>query len=193
DPNAPGPQGHTALHVAAMRGRAGIARALLAHGADPARPDRAGRTPLDWAALKGHRELVALLRAAPTPPRAPAPAGPAGAQRLPEDSAGDLCETGIKALDLFLPLRHGDLLLCDGDVGLGLVVLLGELTLALRERGYRQALWTGFGQPLLNDRELAHALGESGRRAMARLVLVPQRLEAADAQDAFRRILGRWG
>jgi F0F1-type ATP synthase beta subunit len=105
---------------------------------------------------------------------------------------GDFCETGIKLLDLFVPLRHGDLVLVDGDIGAGLVVLLGELTMALREGGYRQALWTGFEQPLLSVRELDHALAESGRRSMAHLALVPQRLDGAEAREAFARILDQW-
>ncbi|HEX2033457.1 MAG TPA: ankyrin repeat domain-containing protein [Chloroflexota bacterium] len=209
DPNAPGPRGHTALHLAAMRGWAQLAQTLLAGGADPLRTDEAGNTPLDWALRKGHAELVALLRTAQTAPAAPgaspattrivAPPAPAPPSVASDAGAGDpgrlatpaddLCETGIKVIDLFLPLRHGDLVLVDGDSGRGLVVLLSELTLAMRERGYRQALWTGFEQPLLNCRQLEHALGESGQRARVRLALVPAELGAAAAREAFRRIL----
>jgi RNA polymerase sigma factor (sigma-70 family) len=190
NPNARGPRGHTALHIAAMRGWPHLARALLEHGADPRQPDDAGRTPLDWAALKRHAEVADLLRDAPG--GSGAPTGNGTGRRVPVEPAGNLCETGIKLLDLFVPLRHGDLVLVDGDVGMGLVVLLGELTMALRESGYRQALWTGFEQPLLNVRELDHALGESGRRQMAQLALVPQRLGGAEARDAFVRILDQW-
>ena len=103
-----------------------------------------------------------------------------------------MCETGIKAIDLFAPIRHGDLVLVDGDYGLGLVVLLGELTVALREHGYSEALWTGFEQSIITTRELDHALGESGRREAAELSLVPRSLDGADAREAFQRILRRW-
>jgi F-type H+-transporting ATPase subunit beta len=141
--------------------------------------------------VKGHTEVAALLRTA-SPPARGAAAAPRQDHPRPNDASADLCETGIKMIDLFAPLRHGDLVVVDGDHGLGLVVLLGELTLALREGGYGHALWTGFEQPLLNRIELDHALGESGRRGMADQALVPQHLEGAEAEDELQRILGRW-
>lgn len=106
-------------------------------------------------------------------------------------SAPDVFETGMKVVDLFAPFCHGDLVLVDGDFGLGLVVLLGELTVALREGGYGHALWTGFQEPMRDVRELDHALGESGRRDLTRLALVPND-EAGEAEEALRRILNQW-
>lgn len=191
NPNVPGALGHAALHVAAMRGWTQLAHTLLVHGADPRLTDEAGRTALDWAEVKGHAEVVALLRVASagTHDRG---VPPLQSQWRPEEAAADLCETGIKLIDLFAPLRHGDLVLVDGDFGLGLVVLLGELTIALREGGYGHALWTGFEQSLLDARELDHALGESGRRGLVRLALVPQHGEDGEAEDELRRVLGQW-
>jgi RNA polymerase sigma factor (sigma-70 family) len=191
DPNVRGTLGHTALHVAAMRGWPHMVEKLLVHGADPRATDEAGRTALDWADLKGHAHVQALLRAARAGER---PRGVVAEQRhqQPVSSTAHLCETGIKVIDLFGALCHGDLVRVDGDIGLGLVVLLGELTMALEELGYDRALWTGFEQPLLNRSELDHALGESGRRGMARLALVPPELEGEEAQGALARILGQW-
>jgi F-type H+-transporting ATPase subunit beta len=192
DPNVRGALGHTPLHVAAMRGWPHLVKMLLSCGADPRLEDKAGRTALDWAELKGHAHVQSLLRADR--------AGEHHINAVPVErdqrraaSAAELCETGIKAVDLFGPLCHGDLVLVDGDYGgFGAVVLLGELTLALQECGYGSALWTGFEQSLVNRRELDHALSEAGRRDMAQLVLVPPALEGEEAQGELRRILEEW-
>jgi ankyrin repeat protein len=52
----------TALHVAAMEGRVGLARSLLRLGADPdIRDHRFGSTPLGWARYFGQEQLIELL------------------------------------------------------------------------------------------------------------------------------------
>ena len=54
------------LHVAAEFGRAEAARALLRHGADPARLDAENDAiPLCWAAFFGRPEVVAVHGSAP--------------------------------------------------------------------------------------------------------------------------------
>ncbi|HEV8635398.1 MAG TPA: sigma-70 family RNA polymerase sigma factor, partial [Chloroflexota bacterium] len=110
DPNARGALAHTALHVAAMRGWPRLAQMLLTHGASPDLKDDAGRTALDWAELKGHAEVATLLRAASAGGRIRG-ISPRQDRLQPKGSIGDLCETGIKMIDLFAPLRHGDLVL----------------------------------------------------------------------------------
>ncbi|KAK3913419.1 Ankyrin-1 [Frankliniella fusca] len=55
-------QGLTALGVAALRGRAGLVRVLLGHGADPLHRDKHNRTALHYAAQKGHVEVIRALR-----------------------------------------------------------------------------------------------------------------------------------
>ncbi|MEU4840325.1 ankyrin repeat domain-containing protein [Nocardia testacea] len=57
DPEIPG----TPLTIAAQDGRYGIVRALLAHGADPARTDARGRTALAIATDLASADPVALL------------------------------------------------------------------------------------------------------------------------------------
>jgi ankyrin repeat protein len=72
DPNLRGPQGQTALHVAAQRGANPVVAALAEFGADLEAKDAGGKTPLDYAsgnlpASRGgpppaHAETVALLK-----------------------------------------------------------------------------------------------------------------------------------
>ncbi|NIM29359.1 MAG: ankyrin repeat domain-containing protein [Gammaproteobacteria bacterium] len=59
-------QGATALHLAAVKGNARLARALLSAGASPVIQDREGRTPAMLAVSVGHAEMAALLEARAT-------------------------------------------------------------------------------------------------------------------------------
>jgi hypothetical protein len=112
----------------------------------------------------------------------------------PANFTAELRETGVKVVDLFGPLRDGDLVLVDGDYGgFGMVVLLGELTIALQEGGYGPALWTGLEQSLLNHREVHHHLSESGQRDTLQLAFVPAELEGEEAPDELQRTLEPWG
>jgi F-type H+-transporting ATPase subunit beta len=193
DPNVGGALGHTALHLAAMRDWPHLVKMLLSYGADPHLVDKAGRTALDWAELKGHAQVQSLLRSDGA--RDPQiKAVPVRRNQLRGNSTAELCETGIKVVDLFGPLSDGDLVLVDGDYGgFGVVVLLGELTIALQEGGYGAALWTGFEQSLLNHREVQHHLSESGQRDAVQLSFVPPGLEGEEAQGELQRILEQWG
>jgi ankyrin repeat protein len=124
DPNIPGALGHTALHVAAMRGWPQLTKLLLTHGADPQLEDNAGRTPIDWAELQGHAHVQSVLRAAGAYEHQ-LKAMPVDRGQQLANSASELCETGVKVVDLFGLLCHGDLVLVDGDYGgFGVVVLL---------------------------------------------------------------------
>lgn len=57
-----GTHGYTALHAAAFHGNADAARALLAHGANPAdREDKYWGTPASWADHAGHADVRDLI------------------------------------------------------------------------------------------------------------------------------------
>eukprot|EP01116_Phalansterium_solitarium_P020945 TRINITY_DN6359_c0_g1_i2.p1 TRINITY_DN6359_c0_g1~~TRINITY_DN6359_c0_g1_i2.p1 ORF type:complete len:226 (-),score=78.91 TRINITY_DN6359_c0_g1_i2:178-855(-) len=74
--NHPNVLGSTALHNAAHNGRLGIARFLLANGANPWQEDNFGYKPWETAAHRGHRQVAEFLRAAaPLPTVSVTPAG----------------------------------------------------------------------------------------------------------------------
>lgn len=62
--NRIGENGLTALHLAALKGDQGIAKVLLAAGADPAIHDDYGRTALDFAKKNKDLEMEELIRSA---------------------------------------------------------------------------------------------------------------------------------
>ena len=65
DPNAFGPAGHPALHVASINGKLGMMRLLLAWGARlDLRDKEHDGTPLGWAAYPRQKKAAALLKAA---------------------------------------------------------------------------------------------------------------------------------
>jgi hypothetical protein len=60
------PKGHTALHLACLRGHAGLARGLIAAGCDPSARTQAGFTPLHSAAYAGSAATcLVILEACP--------------------------------------------------------------------------------------------------------------------------------
>jgi ankyrin repeat protein len=62
DPNGKNAIGSTPLHRAAQLGNLGVARALMAEGADPTLPDDQDQTPADVARHNNHPLLHALLQ-----------------------------------------------------------------------------------------------------------------------------------
>jgi ankyrin repeat protein len=106
--------GHTALHVAALGGRADVTRLLLEHGADAGARDHAGRTALDLAVRYGHRGVAGALAAHGAPGaagKAVAGPGPAAAKRVAAGEAAIwyLGHSGwaVKTRDHFLVFDYG--------------------------------------------------------------------------------------
>uniref|UniRef100_A0A3P9QHC8 Ankyrin repeat and kinase domain containing 1 n=1 Tax=Poecilia reticulata TaxID=8081 RepID=A0A3P9QHC8_POERE len=58
----------TPLHLAALKGHAGICRQLLSNGANPNCKTDQGWTPMHLAALRGHEAVVLKLLAAKADP-----------------------------------------------------------------------------------------------------------------------------
>jgi RNA polymerase sigma-70 factor (ECF subfamily) len=150
----------TPLIVAAGRGDLPMVELLLGLGA---RPDarcgcRNGETAL-WAASRaGHRAVADRLRAAGAAAAArshggldaddlatwrDALGGPDAPRSCFGPAADGHLQTGIRALDLWLPLAPGDVVRVVAAAETGLMVLLAELSAWAGLAGGR-AIWTGF-------------------------------------------------
>lgn len=149
DPNRLAATGNSPLHIASMRGNQELVDVLLAHGADPEQLDRSGRNAAAWASSKGHAEI---------PDR-----GTAEKSSEATRATGTWIETGIKALDLFVPLVRGARVRVPFRAGVGMVVLLGELCHRFAREG-RAAVWTGFAQGPFDPVDLETEIGEAGLR-----------------------------
>jgi F-type H+-transporting ATPase subunit beta len=190
DPDATAFSGHTPLHVAAIRGFDDIAELLLRHGAHPDRRSHDGRTAAEWARSKGHAAIVERLEPGST--RVGSAPG-AGA------SLAGCFTTGIKALDLFAPLRPGYVVRVHGGAGVGQSVLLAELSQRAHTQGWA-VVWAAWARRDWEEGEVEELLAETGTAAFVRLLrsgagdseaqrrgLAEQALRAAEEE----RVLGR--
>jgi RNA polymerase sigma factor (sigma-70 family) len=156
-PDAAAFHGATALHVAIQRGRTDIVRLLDAAGADRELTDAGGRTAGEWARLDRDND-----RAAPP----------------------GLLVTGIRALDLFAPIRRGSVQRWDAGYGLGQLVAVMAVVDALSDL---DCWFVGFEQDLVGAAELQHGLAELGARGTIRLVA--RDIEPALARERFARTI----
>ncbi|MFP6641293.1 MAG: sigma-70 family RNA polymerase sigma factor, partial [Myxococcota bacterium] len=148
--------GTTALHVAAMRGHVEMVILLVKSGADPKSRDMHGRTPLDWALLKGHTDVITQLE--------PGGDRSASAPAVEPFTDSQTFYSGIKAVDFFVPLPLGALLRFPFAAGVGLVVLLAELSHRFSLDARREVIWTGFASRALDAQDLEAGLTETGLR-----------------------------
>jgi RNA polymerase sigma factor (sigma-70 family) len=158
DPDAKNATGLTALHVAAMRGRLDLAELLLAHGADVQLKTAEGMDAAAWAAAHGHDALLERLCA----PRRE------GATGTRARELGTV-ETGIKALDLWVPLRRGSIIAVHGAAETGLMVLLSEIVRRFADRG-GAAVWATWETLPWQDKELDTVAAEAGIESLLRIV-----------------------
>ncbi len=179
NPNVVAASGNTPLHVAAMRGYRDAAVELLAHGARTDLVDTHGRTPVDWAKSNGHDELVGVIES-----RTTTEARPPSGEGLAAASTETLF-SGIKALDLFVPIPRGGLVRFPFMAGVGMVVLLGELSKRMTTRGNGRALWTGFTQRPFDLRDWEAEMAELGLAARVQHSLVGYDANPQQRRDAF--------
>ena len=158
DPAATNAAGLTALHVAAMRGRVDLVERLLQHGADPDARDKEGTVAADRARAHGHADVLALLGA-------PRPTSPE--TRVHE--AGERIETGIKALDLWVPLVRGSVIRVHGAAETGLMVLMSEIVRRFADRG-GASVWATWERQPWHHKELETVAAEAGTDVCLRIV-----------------------
>ena len=145
DPNAASFEGVTPLIVAAQRRHHEITTLLLAAGADPDLVDSGGRTARDWATLRG-----------------------GSSTRSPHD----VLATGVRAVDLFAPIRRGSAQWWPAAWELGQFALLTEIVRAIEPREHWQI---GFATGPYDE--------ESGRQWVRQLG-VPTELQLTSARTA---------
>ncbi len=213
NPNLKSASGNTALHVAAMRGFSEIARLLLAHGADPGLKDtdssaaipvsagsvnKVGKTAADWASINDHAEVQKLLRVEGTEGKGqsrkgqsqPEPSQPELSQpepSQPELSRKDIIHTGIKAVDFFTPLIKGGLIRLPFKAGVGMVVLLGELSSRIASMENSAVIWTGFLQPPFDLRDWEADQAEFGLGEFIQSEFVSFNESAERQREAYKR------
>lgn len=126
DPNATATNGQSPLHVAVIRNRPSMVDLLLKHGADQTKKDSQERTPAAWAVDKGFTDIAKLLMAQEQLKNSPQ-------KRVTKTN--HIWETGVKILDLIVPLKWGGRNgLFTPISGIGVDVMMGDLI-------YRMAIY----------------------------------------------------
>jgi hypothetical protein len=189
DPNARAAAGNTPLHVAAMRGSGEIAEQLVGHGADPDAVDHGGRTPVDWAEHRGHASLGEVLRS--TAIGSGTGEQNREAKHRRQQVEGGWIPTGIKAIDLLAPLPRAGLVQVPLRVGVGVVILLLELSKRLSLYADRAVVWTGFAQGAFDAKDVEAGLAETGVLAHAERHLAPRGADPRACRDAFDEGIAR--
>ena len=178
DPNQVTLNGITPLHRAAMRGHATIARRLLDAAADPGAPDARGRTPVEWALLNGWSEVTNLFGgSAPQHQKAEAP-----------HAAGQMLETGIKVIDVMVPLPRGGTIRTTAQGGVGKMVLLAEIVHRLAYHGGR-AVYVRWYERFYRAEDAMREQMEAGIDRVSDLVL--GHIDPAQREETLRRGLER--
>lgn len=194
DANVRSASGNTPLHIAAMRGYANIVQMLLENGADQmlidlpsdaiwpltaGSQDKPGWTAIEWARHKGHHQIVRMLEGG----MAAKDIAPVNEFRLD----ADIIHTGIKALDFFTPIKKGSLVRIPFKAGVGMLVLLGELSQGYLSQPTGEVIWTGFTQPPFDLADLEAEMLEFGLRNRVRMHLSSYQQNEQVQRETFQQ------
>lgn len=159
DPNVAAFAGATPLHAAVARERHNMCALLLAAGADATRLDDKGRSPADWAQKRPTRQA---------------------------EHDGEWLWTGIRVIDLFVPIQAGSLQWWPAALGLGQFVMVNALSSALAPAEF---WYVGFEQQHFDANALRHGLEECG--LAGRILLAPRALLQQRRRQLFGEALTR--
>ncbi|HIG41074.1 MAG: sigma-70 family RNA polymerase sigma factor [bacterium] len=199
NPNVYSVSGNTPLHVAAMRGLTELAYLLLEYGADmeardqqnktpvPLTPTRVrrhqNRTPFEWALANGHLEVAEILR----PKSNTTSTEVKLEEKHPALSNSIILHTGIRAIDFFSPLRRGGLIRVPFKAGVGMLVMLGELSHRFYSQHDGATVWTGFTHPPFDISDWEAEVSEFGLKQHIQHSLVSFKEDASDRRAGFHR------
>jgi len=172
----------TALHAAAMLGLGQMVELLVSNGADTELLSHQGLRPIDYAQIRGHSDVVKVLEEMGSIAN-PTIGYPRTGQ--PMDTTTGIFWTGIKALDLFAPIRCGSIVRFDSIPGVGSNVCLIEIihnsgcfsnipTVLVNCRGglgprslvYQEPFVSGHIHYVENDPDKAYPDGNTAHRAV---------------------------
>jgi F-type H+-transporting ATPase subunit beta len=206
DPNVVSASGNTSLHIAAMRGQQELTRLLLEHGADPTIRDtgsdlvnhltmtgseHSGRTPAQWASINHHVEVVDIIQKnieehADSGTNEQNESGDNRDNRELFCENGELLNSGIKALDFFSPVPRGGLVRVPFKSGVGMVVLLGELSHRFFSCESGVVVWTGFTQPPFDLKDWEADMSEFGMKQHVLSSLVSFKENASKRRESYQ-------
>lgn len=171
NPNLASSAGNYPLHLAAMRGHEEQVSVLLKYGADPELLDAGPKWPeavaedrrdaAAWAQANGHKGAARLLRAASKGAQS------TGAQAVDRTTINNgIVHTGIKSIDLFAPIPHGELTRVVYEPNSGVVTLVGEVVRRWVDAKLGRVVWTGFVHEPIDKHDWEGDLDELGLRKL---------------------------
>jgi hypothetical protein len=175
--------GESPLWVAVAQRETPIVEVLLEHGAHPDATAFTGTSALDIARMRRYDDIAERLVAAGARPSAAPPSAPV---EVPARA------TGIKALDLWCPLPERGLVHVTPGFGLGVMVLLAELSHRCAKTGGR-VVWTGFVQAPTDLGDVHHGLAESDVTDVVEVFMAPPTAPMQEQVAALDRGLARAG
>ncbi|MEM7020341.1 MAG: ankyrin repeat domain-containing protein [Pseudomonadota bacterium] len=196
NPNVTSAVGNQPLHLAAMRGYGELAELLIQHGAQPDALDAGAKwpvptpaqSPAEWADINGFPAIAEMIRQHSPAQRK---------QNVMRQStkvapiSDEIIHTGIKAIDLFTPIQRGGLLRIPFAAGVGMIVMLGELSYRWSQHDGGAVIWSGFAQTPMDRMDIQAELDEVGISDEVTLCLASQDETEEQKQQAFEQGLAR--
>ena len=198
-------RGQTPLMLAVLRGSPEMVGTLLKAGADASLTDEGGRTAADWARIRDLPDITCQLHA-----QGVQASGIPGPSAVPRTGNSQVLESGIKIVDLFVPVPPGGHVgLFSPLAGIGVSVLVGQLAhnfvdihdghvifsgqeIGARTSESMKLLWRselGFPDRMLEDRLALHFAPEGADRTFRRRTVESALTAALDLEARGHQVL----